>query len=279
MHPDRIRRFTRSAAALAALLVAAGRADAQQSPFATAACPLPAGMQGYPVWARAADGTALDSAFARTLADAVARRWEPPSPRRRTIAGLNRVRSRLQPPEPRWPDDWRPQAQHVARAEVTLRRTGRHGEARVTAASGDRAFDRSLVDAFGDGAPGGPALPALPAGLDSLRVAVAFGTEPDADAPTVRFAVQQSPVVVVQGTLTVAQPPRTGMSGAAAAATARYDVDASGRILPASIDVLSSTDRTMEQNVRAGLLRARFTPAQSNCRAVPLTVVQQFGDR
>jgi TonB family protein len=278
MHPDLVRRITVSAAALAALLIG-GDAGAQQSPFATAACPVPAGMQGYPVWARAADGSALDSAFARTLTDAVARRWEPPSPRRRTMAGLNRVRNRLQPPEPRWPDDWRPQAQHVARVEVTLRRTGRPGEARVTAPSGDRAFDRSVVDAFADGAPGGPALPGLPAGLDSLRVAVGFGTEPEGGLPAVRFAAQQSPVVVVQGTLTVAQPPRSGMSGAAAAATARYDVDASGRIVPASIDVLSSTDRTMEQNVRTGLLRARFTPAQSNCRAVPLTVIQQFGDR
>lgn len=263
----------------AAALLAAAEAQAQQSPFATGACPVPAGMQGYPVWARAADGTAVDSAFARSLADAVARRWEPPSPRRRSIPGLNRVRSRLQPPEPRWPDDWRPQAQHVGRVEVTLRRTGRPGEARVTAPSGDRAFDRSLTDAFTDGAPGAPALPATPAGLDSLRVAVGFGTEPEAGAAVVRFAAQQSPVVVVQGTLTVAQPPRSGMGGAASAATARYDVDASGRIVPGSIDVLTSTDRTMEQNVRAGLLRARFTPAQSNCRAVPLTVVQTFGER
>lgn len=276
MQPNRLRPLTMCAAAL---LAAGGTAQAQQSPFATGTCPVPAGMQGYPVWARAADGAALDSAFARSLADAVARRWEPPSPRRRSIPGLNRVRTRLQPPEPRWPDDWRPQAQHVARVEVTLRRTGRPGEARLTAPSGDRAFDRSLADAFADGAPGAPALPALPAGLDSLRVAVGFGTEPEAGAGVVRFAVQQSPVVVVQGTLTVAQPPRSGMGGAAAAATARYDVDASGRIVPGSVDVLTSTDRTMEQNVRAGLPRARFTPAQSNCRAVPLTVVQTFGGR
>jgi hypothetical protein len=111
MRPTPIRRLTFSAAALIAGL-AASSAEGQESPFVARACPVPAGAQGYPVWAKAADGTALDSAFARALADAVARRWEPPSPRRRTFPGLNRLRDRLQPPEPRWPDDWRPQARH-----------------------------------------------------------------------------------------------------------------------------------------------------------------------
>jgi hypothetical protein len=280
MHPSLLRHLPISAAALAAMLAVAP-AEAQESPFQARSCPAPAGVQGYPVSVGAADGTALDSAYARALADAVARRWEPPSPRRRSFPGLNRLRDRVQPPEPRWPDDWRPQAQHVARVEVTLRRGGRPGEARVTAPSGDRAFDRSVADAFGEGAPGAPALPALPAGMDSLRVAVGFGAAPDAGAGAaqVRFAVQQTPVVVVQGTLQVARPQTASTSIAPPSATVKYDVDASGRIDPTSIDVLASTDRAMEQGVRAGLLRARFVPAQSNCRAVPLSVVQQFGDR
>lgn len=278
MHPSPLRRPPLSAAALAALLAFAP-AEGQESPFLARSCPFPAGMQGYPVSVRAADGTALDSVYARALADAVARRWEPPSPRRRSFPGLSRLRDRLQPPEPRWPDDWRPQAQHVARVEVTLRRGGRPGEARVATSSGDSPFDRSVADAFGEGAPGAPALPALPAGVDSVRVAVGFGTVPEGGAAEVRFAVHQSPVVVVQGTLQVARPQAPGTSIAPPSATVKYDVDASGRIVPTSIDVLASTDRAMEQGIRAGLLRARFVPAQSNCRAVPLSVVQQFGDR
>ena len=278
MHPSLLRRLPISAAALAALLAAAS-AEAQESPFQARSCPLPAGTLGYPVSVGAADGTALDSAYARTLADAVARRWEPPSPRRRSFPGLNRLRDRVQPPEPRWPDDWRPQARHVARVEVTLRRGGRPGEARVTAPSGDRAFDRSVADAFGEGAPGAPALPALPAGVDSVRVAVGFGAAPDPGAAQVRFAVQQTPVVVVQGTLQVARPQAAGTSITPPTATVKYDVDASGRIVPTSIDVLASSDRAMEEGIRGGLLRASFVPAQSNCRAVPLSVVQQFGGR
>jgi hypothetical protein len=56
-------------------------------------------------------------------------------------------------------------------------------------------------------------------------------------------------------------------------------VDAAGRILPGSIQVLEGSDRSMTNAVQAGLLRARFTPAQSNCRAVTLSAVQQFGGR
>ncbi|HYW11023.1 MAG TPA: hypothetical protein VE871_03675, partial [Longimicrobium sp.] len=98
-----IRRLSLFAAVAA--VMAAGPARAQESPFQVRACPVPQGMQGYPVWVSGADGATVDSAYARTLADAAARRWEPPSPRRRTIPGLNRLRDRIQPPEPRWPDD------------------------------------------------------------------------------------------------------------------------------------------------------------------------------
>lgn len=269
---------------LAALLVAGALACAPAaaqggSPYQTRACPVPAGMQGYPVWAKAADGTALDSAWVHTFANAVARRWEPPSRRRATFPGLNRLRDRIQPPEPRWPDDWAPSANHVARVEVTLRRGARPRAATLTAPSGDRGFDRTLPELFHDGAPGSPDLPALPAGVDSLRLVVGFGTQPEEGAATVRFAVQQAPVTVVPGSLNVTRPPGTPASGPPPAVTVKYDVDASGRIVPGSIDVLDSSDRAMENAVQSGLLRARFTPAQSSCRPVALSVVQVFGGR
>ncbi|WP_420128873.1 hypothetical protein [Longimicrobium sp.] len=259
--------------------LAATSAAAQESPFQTRACPVPAALQGYPVWARAADGTALDSAWTRSVADAVARRWEPPSRRRASFPGLSRLRERVQPPEPRWPDDWAPSASHVARVEVTLRRGGRPGEAAVTAPSGDRAFDRTLPELFREGAPGSPDLPALPAGLDSVRLVVGFGVAPEEGAGAVRFAAQQSPLQVVPGTLTVNRPSTAPPAGPPLPVTVKYDVDAAGRVLPGSIQVLEGSDRSMTTAVQAGLLRARFTPAQSNCRAVTLSAVQQFGGR
>lgn len=265
-------------AALGVALLAASPAGAQDSPFQARSCPVPQGMLGYPVWVRAADGTTLDSAYAHAVADAVARRWEPPSPRRRTIRGQGRLRDRLQPPEPRFPDDWRPQAEHVARTEVTLRRRGRP-DVRVAAPSPDRVFNRSVEDAFGEGGPGTPGLPALPAGLDSARVVVGFGVAPEPGASAVRFAVHQTPMTVVQGTLQVGRQRLPGNSAVPPSATARYDVDASGNIVASSIELLASSDRAMDEGIRAGLLRARFIPAQSNCRPVAISVVQQFGDR
>lgn len=253
-------------------------AGAQDSPFQTRACPVPGGMQGYPVWVGAADGAGPDSAWTRSVADAAARRWEPPSRRRGGFPGLNRLRSRVQPPEPRWPDDWAPSATHVARVEVTLRRDGRP-DAVVTAPSGDRAFDRSVAALWRDGAPGSPDLPPLPAGVDSVRLVVGFGTAPREGAQVVRFAVQQRPLEVVPGTLNVTRPAGSQMSGPPPAVTVKYDVDVSGRIVPGSIEVLDGRDRAMAAAVEAGLLRARFAPAQSNCRPVALSVVQIFGGR
>lgn len=272
-------RRTVTAITIAAALVPAAAA-AQDSPFQTRACPVPADVQGYPVWVKAADGATLDSAWTRGVAEAVARRWEPPSRRRGSFAGINRLRDRIQPPEPRWPDDWAPSGRHVARVEVTLRRGGRAGAATVAAPSGDRAFDRTLPEPFQGGAPGTPPLPELPAGLDSVRLMVGFGLPPEAGAGTVRFAAQQTPLTVVPGTLNVARPTTTPQrAGPPLPVTVKYDVDASGRIIPGSMDVLEGSDRSMTGAVEAGLLRARFTAAQSNCRPIALSVVQQFGGR
>jgi hypothetical protein len=168
----------------------------------------------------------------------------------------------------------------VARAEVTLRRTGRPALLRVVQPSGDRAFDRSLEPIFRDGAPASPDLPALLAGLagDSLRVTIGFGGAPEAGAPVVRFAVHQEPVRVVPGSLNVSRPAQSG-GDRPPAATVKYDVDPAGRVIPGSVEVLDSSDRAFAAAVRDGLMRARFTPAQSNCRPVSLSVVQTFGGR
>jgi hypothetical protein len=267
--------FACAAAALAAAPLGAQSA----SPFQTRTCPLPAEVAGYPVWVKAADGAALDSAWTLAAADVVARRWEPPSRRRVRLAGLNRLQSRVLPPEPRWPDDWTPSASHVARVEVTLHRGARAGDAAIAVPSGDRAFDHTLPELFRNPAPGSPDLPELPAGLDSVRLAVGFGLAPEAGAQAVRFAAQQTPLTVVPGTLNVARPTDPQRAGPPLPVTVKYDVDTEGRVIPRSIEVLEGGDRSMNASVQAGLLRARFSVAQSNCRPVTLSVVQQFGGR
>lgn len=262
-----------------ALLLAAPLAGQRGSPFSTDRCPLPDDARGYPVSAAGADAP-LPAAFAMALADAAARRWEPPSRGRNQHAGLGRLRTRLQPPEPRFPDDWAPAERHVARLEATLLPEGRVGRVEVVEPSGDAAFDRSLAGALRGGAPAAPGLPELPDGLDSLRVVLLFGAEPPEGAAAVRFAAQQSPVRVVPGTLVLT---RTRVQGAPRgpdpAATVKYDVDATGGVVPGSVEVLQASDTGFAPAVRDALQRARFTPAQSNCRTIPLSVVQRFGGR
>jgi hypothetical protein len=263
--------------ALAAAAFLACEAAAQEpARFHAEACPVPAGVEGYPVTVRAADGGALDSAYARRLAAAVAYRWQPPSARRTAFAGMRRIRDRIVAPSPRWPDDWRPTAEHAARVSVTLTPRGA-GEPELLAPVGDRAFERSLHPLFREDPTGQHPFPELPAGADSLRVIVGFGVAPSAeDAGVVRFAAHQQPVRVAPGSLRVASPP-PGPTSRPPRATVKYDVDATGRVVPASIQVLESSTSSFARAVESGLRQAGFTPAQHDCRAIPLSVIQQFG--
>jgi hypothetical protein len=275
----------RCLAALAAplLLACASRGALAQGDaetvFHTATCPVPASVRGYPVSVRGAGTEALEPAYTMALAEAAARRWEVPSRRRASFQGLPQVQNRIVPPEPRWADDWFPGAEHVARLEATLYRDGREPAVRVERPSGDRLFDRSLTTIFGR-SPYAHPLPPFPAGLaaDSVRVLLSLGEEPQGTAAVVRFAAQQTPARMVPGTLRPTQrrlyiPPGTERS----ASFIKYDVAADGRI--SGIQVLRTTTREIGEAVVESLERASFTPAQSNCREIAQSVVQQFGGR
>jgi hypothetical protein len=274
-----LRRVPLSAALLVALCHTGARAQEDAgSVFHTADCPVPANVRGYPVSVRSAGAEALAPTFAAALAEAAARRWEVPSRRRATFAGLAEVQGRIVPPEPRWANDWFPGAEHVARLAVTLYRDGREPSVQVVRASGDRLFDRSLPTLFGR-SPYPHPLPPYPAALatDSLRVLVSLGEESGDPAAVVRFAAQQSPVRVVPGSLRVMPPaPSGGAAAARPSAVVKYDVDTDGRI--AAIQVLRSSSPDMAEAVAAGLRTARFIPSRSNCRPIAQSVVQSFGN-
>jgi hypothetical protein len=267
-------------AALAAVTLAAAQARAQ-SPYQTSTCPLPADVQGYPVTVRADGSTAVDSAFARALADAVARRWEVPSQRRSGFGNLGSVHGRIVPPEPRWADDWSPGAEHTARMAVTFYRDGRAAAARVVRGSGDRLFDRSLATIFGR-SPYDHPLPAFPAGAaaDSVQLLVGLGETPDAGTLAVkRFAAQQSPVRVVEGTLRINAQRAAWGTGASGVrfAIVKYNVNEQGRLV-GEVETIRSSDREMSLAVGNGLAQARFEPARSNCRVIAQSVVQNFSN-
>jgi hypothetical protein len=247
-----------------------------QSPFWTEQCPLPAGFLGYPVSVRAADGAPLAAEYAASVADAVARRWEPPSAARRHYGGLARLRERARTPEPRWPQDGLPSAGDTARVTVTLHRAAAPGEARLLAGSGDRAFDRLVLEHFRSPAPATPPLPALPAGTDSVRVEVGFGVQPAADAAVVRFAAQQTAARLVPGSMLVSAMSRPRTGRAQTVVTVKYDIDAGGRINRGSIEMLSGGGTTFANSLLDALPSTQGVAAVSNCRPVASSVVQIF---
>ena len=246
-----------------------------QGSAAVAQCQAP----GYPLVVRAAADVGLDTVYLNAVARAFAYRWQVPSQRRNDFAGWRRVRHRTLPPEPRWADDWSPSASHRARMRVTVYANDRLRAADPEPASGDRVFDRSLRTIATDPMPLAPALPAFPAaaGPDSLILEVTFGSaDTSGIVGTARFAASQGRVVVHPGTLNVEAPRGATTPSLQRGATVKYDVTELGVVSPSSIEVLDSSDRELSDAIRDGLLRARFQPAESNCRPITMTVIQRF---
>jgi hypothetical protein len=253
-------------------------------PCAAAAqrCPDVDPMSGYPVAVAVADSSPVDHAFLQDFAHAVAYRWVVPSRRRNDYSGWEHVSRRLLPPEPRWADDWSPSERHRARLHVTLYRDRSARAQDLLPQSGDRLFDESLRSILEQPLPGSPALPSLPPDYhgDSLVLSVTFGFVDSAykDHGAVRFAAQQRAARLEPGSLRVValRGPGTPYASARRAIVA-YDVTTSGAVDPASFEVLESTDPDLSRAIRDALLRARFTPAESNCRPIAQTHVQRFG--
>jgi hypothetical protein len=252
------------------------------SAAAAQSCPGVDPMSGYPVAVAVADSSPVDHAFLQDFAHAVAYRWAVPSRRRNDYSGWARVSRRLLPPEPRWADDWSPSERHRAQLHVTVYhdRSARVGD--LLLQSGDRLFDESLRSGIEQPLPGSPTLPSLPANYprDSLVLSLSFGFIDSAygDYGSIRFAAEQRPARLEPGSLRVDAPHGPGTPIASARhATVAYDVTTSGGIDPGSFEVLESTDTDLAEAIRDALLRARFTPAESNCRPIAQTQVQRFG--
>lgn len=279
-----------AAGALLLLAACAGGStiDAAPSPF-VAECPLPAVAVGYPVAAWSASPSQVDTAYLSAFARASAHRWRVPS-RRRDIS-WKRVSGRVVPPEPRWADDWRPGRGHHAELAVWVDRAGAVLHMELRRPSGDELFDASLHSALDDPLPNSPLLPTFTSSMrpDSILVILSFGETPaDSTAASAasaqsargvaRFAVHQAPARLVGGKLQ-----SSGLTVVVAAvgprpppptATVKYDVDVTGKMLPGSVEVLSSSTPQYASYVQEALGRAEFIPAQSNCRPVPVTVLQ-----
>ena len=262
--------------ALVALVASAvnPRARAQEG------CPVDPAA-GYPVTVSADAGTELDPAFLHQFAVAAAHRWRVPSRSRDTYRGWGSLRNRLLPPEPRWADDWKPEAKHQATLRVTLYHDGRAHSADPDPSSGDKRFDRSLETIFDKPMPGAPEWPALPASIqdDSVVVQLSLGMEGIVQPHgTVRFAAHQMPARLIPGTLVLEiTRDRSSVRPRVRPVTVKYDVTAKGEI--EAIQILVSSGPHLDRPIVEGLQRARFEPATSNCRPIAQTVVQIFPER
>ncbi len=259
--------------AAAALTTTATAAPAQQ--------PCPGG--GYIVAAASADSlVALPQAFLDALARAAAYRWRVPSRARNDFTNWERVSRRTLPPEPRWADDWQPEARHRAVMVLTLYRDGRARAADPAPGSGDRVFDRSLRSIAAEPMPAAPPLPPWPDGVagDSLRVALYFGHD-SVPAPhgAIRFAAMQTPVRLSEASRVPFSVPRGPGTPPPAVrrAVVKYDVSELGQVVPRSIQFLEVSDREFERAIEDNLRNRRFEPATQNCRPIPMTVVQRYG--
>jgi hypothetical protein len=108
---------------------------------------------------------------------------------------------------------------------------------------------------------------------------IAFGdTLSETPIGIARFAAKQKPVQLVPGSFDLVAPRSANTPPASQRnALVKYDVTDRGTVPPQSIEILESSDRDLSNAIRDGLLRARFRPAESNCRAITMTVVQRFG--
>lgn len=251
------------------ILAAPGRGHGQRCPDVDPA-------SGYPVRATS-PGEVATPEWLTAVARSAAYRWKVPSRRRNLYAGWERVQRRTLPPEPRWADDWSPQAGLHAVATLVLFQDSARNRLEIVTGSGDRSFDGSLASIVDDPMPASARFPAVPGGADSVIVRLAFGdAAADSGGGVIRFAAHQTRIELRRGTLRVDPPP--GHRGDFPPITVKYDVLESGRVDPLSLEfVRSPGGRDFERAIREGLLRAQFTPPTSNCRPVAQTVVQTFG--
>lgn len=263
----------------------AGESRAATSPYWTDRCPIPPGVEGYAVVARADDSTFRDTAYLRRVVHRVVHRWAPPH---------------RSGPEPDWPppglarepehelphevelwSEWTPGASDTATAKVTVGRDGMIWDFRLLSRPADRAFANSLAeiaDRLREPCRGRDCPGALPAGAraDSIAVTLRFGARPASDEPAVRWAAQglapwprpRNPAPEYPMTLRSA-----GVSGGVVLA---FVIDTTGRADMGTIEVLYAAHPRFVSAVRDVLRRSSYRPAEANCQKRAWSVMQAF---
>lgn len=251
----------------------------------TSSCPIPAEARGYPVSASSANQQ-LTPQFLRTVARAVAGHWATDDDHWQVhdqlSVAMQRMAATFDQGDSFSRDEWQPSAGDSATLLLVYRGDTkpevRPSHARRTTRFESRAL-RAVQMAIERSAAGRVMRDTLPltapGTLDSTVVVVAFGKEPDARGGVARFAAQERRVRLLPGGTRPSLPPtvmpfRDGRVHIAFVVLPDSTVDLS------TVHVIESSDAVLSSAVLHALPGSRYSPAQIDCRTVPMLVTQPY---
>ena len=279
-----------SYAAFALLLTAPACARPRASQYVSSACPIPGELRGYPV--SASSDAALDTALLGRVARAMAASYSAqrqeadrrePVP---TVATL--MADTLDRGEIFERHSWRPEPGDTARLRVTYR-AGQSAPEVTLANAGDptpfaASVRRAALAAVENARERPGARHALPLALETpdaepVVIDVAFGREAGAPGTDARFSVHEGPVLPLPSNIGPVYPTNARAAGIEGDVRIAFIVRPDSTADLSSVRVLESTRPDFATAVVHSLARARFVPAEIDCRLVPTVVVQPFSFR
>lgn len=274
-------------------LVISGSACANRHPdkYVSSACPLPGELRGYPV--AASSSAPVDTAFlgrvARGMSASLSGELESAEQREPTPVVARLMSATLDRGDVFERHGWRPAPGDTARLLVTYRPGQPAPDVALARAGSATSFEalveRAALSAVANARemPGAPrALPltlAVP-NAEPVAIEVAFGSEA-ANAPSAlaRFSIHEAKVLPMPGNQVPTYPTNARAAGYEGDVKIAFIVRADSTADLSSVHVIQSSRPDFATAVVHSLARARYAPAEIDCKLVPTVVVQPFSFR
>ena len=265
------------------LFVMAACAPARLDPYVGGSCPLPPGVHGYPVMAHDESGT-LPAALLQRVAESVAERLGSPGP---TVddsipPDLQVVDAMLQRGRPHLHFGFNPSPADTATVVIEYRGPDSAATVRLsdagspTGAFAARAL-RAVRSALASSARGDIEADTFPVTMPAhATVLVRFGRTPASGDAVARLAAQERTAAPSAMLRPPQYPPVERAMGQAGAVRLALVVRADGRVDPAAVRVLQSTDVPFTNAVLEAVRDYQYIPAQVNCAPVASVAVARF---
>ena len=270
------------------VLPACGRRPPNQ--YLSGGCPVATGVRGYPVSASsdATGDTAFLAAVARAIASSFSAQVAEGTDKEPLTETVRAMDALLDQGNAFWRYDWRPAPADTARMLLTYRRGGE--EPRISRAhpasptkfegSVERAAHAAVEWARGTTANRHRLPLVVPQQTsDSVVVEVVFGREPGAPSGTARFSVHEHVVRPMPGARPPEYPVSQLRSGYPGEVKVAFVILPDSTVDPESVQVLRASQPAFAAEVVRWLARARYIPAELDCRLVPTVGTQVFSFR